>query len=232
MSSATHTSRPAPGQLSEQRAWLIQQSAVLEERSRLARELHDSATQALVSLTMLAEGCRALAAAGELAQADQQFARIGAIAADALLELRVLIHQLRPPVLASKGLIGALQHRMETVEERFGVAALLTSAAELALPTDVEEHLYRIILEALNNTLKHARARAVAVEIRREAGGALAVTVRDDGCGFDAAAVRPGCGLRTMRERAERISGVLSISSSPGAGATLTVVVSQPGSTR
>ncbi len=202
---------------------------MLEERSRLARELHDSATQALVSLTMFAEGCRALAAAGELAQADQQFARIGAIAADALLELRALIHQLCPPVLASKGLIGALRHRIETVEECFGVAALLNSVGELALSADDEEQVYRIILEALNNALKHARARAVAVEIRREAGGRLTATVRDDGCGFDAATVRPGCGFHSMRERAEHIGGALSIASSPGAGATLTLVVGPPG---
>lgn len=214
----------ALGGAAAERIQRIEQAAILEERSRLARDLHDSATQTLVSLTMIAEGCRSLAAEGKLPDADRHFARIGVIAADALRELRALIHQLYPPVLATLGFSGALQQRLTTLEERFGVTTRLSGTTTISLAPHIEEQLYWITLEALNNAVKHARAGTVLVQLAQHDNGALHVIVCDDGCGFRAEQPQPGCGLRTMRERAELIGATLAITSAPGAGTVVTVV--------
>jgi signal transduction histidine kinase len=204
------------------------QTAVLAERQRLARELHDSVTQALYSVTLLAEASSQAAAVGDLKVTQTSLALLSEITQQALKEMRLLVYELRPPELADQGLVAALQRRLDTVETRAGVTARLLVVGEPALAPTQEETLYRIALEALNNALKHAAAKTVIV--RLEAGDAgVALRIKDDGRGFDLQAVEDsgGMGLLTMRERAEQLGALLTIRSQPGAGTTVRVNLAQ-----
>lgn len=208
----------------------VQHAAVREERSRLARELHDSVTQSLYSLTLLAEGWRLQAGEEGQEYVAQHFGRLCAIANQALREMRLLIYQLRVPVLEKEGLVGAIQRRLEVVERRSGIDGRLLVEGQIeALPPTVEEHLYRIVQEALNNTLKHARATAVTVHMRAMPasphGPSIAVDVVDNGQGFDPARVVEGVGMESMRERVAHINGSLEIHSTLGAGTRVCVRV-------
>lgn len=201
-----------------------EQEAVKEERGRLARELHDSVTQALYSMTLLAEGWRRLVGAGRLERLEEPLTELGQIAQQALKEMRLLVHELRPPVLETEGLLGALHQRLGTVEKRAGVEARLVAEDVVELPMPVEEELYRIAQEALNNALKHATATSVVVHIRAD-HGQVELEVTDNGRGFDPNTIsgRRGVGLITMRERAEKLGGTLTILSAPGEGTTVKV---------
>ncbi len=197
----------------------VERAAIIEERARLARELHDSVTQSLYSLTLLAEGWRRLANDGRLPNVGESLAELGNIGQQALKEMRLLVHELRPPVLESEGWLAALHQRLGAVERRSGVEARLLADDVVDLPTRVEEGLYRIVQEALNNSLKHASATSVTVRVLSDACG-IEVIVADDGVGFDVDAVSDmgGMGLVSMRERAERLGGTLAVETSAGAG--------------
>ncbi len=201
-----------------------EQLAVVRERERLARELHDSVTQSLYSLTLLAEAGRQLAQHGDLERVEEYLERLGEIGQQALKEMRLLVYQLRPLVLKREGLVGALQQRLDAVEKRAGVDARLLTEGEVELPAQVEEELYRIAQEALNNALKHAAATCVTVCIRAE-GDQVELEVRDDGRGFDPVTVgnEGGMGLVSMRERTEKLGGTLVILSTPGEGTRVRV---------
>jgi signal transduction histidine kinase/ligand-binding sensor domain-containing protein len=203
------------------------QTAALEERTRLARELHDSATQALYSATMFSEAGKELAAAGDLESAQHYLSRVGVAVHQALKDMRVLIFQLRPPVLEKEGLVGALQQRLNAVEKRAGIEARLITDEVPPLSEGVTDGLYHIAQEALNNALKHAEAEAVTVTIRSD-GETVALEVVDDGHGFDPEAVRDGggMGLVSMRERAANLGGDLVIDTAPGEGTRVRVSVS------
>lgn len=205
---------------------LAEQAAVLEERQRLARDLHDSVTQSIYSLTLLAEAGLRMVQAEELQQIQRNQARLSEIAQQALQEMRLLVYELRPLPVMEEGLVRSIQHRLEAVERRAGVEARLMVEGEIDLPAPVEEELYRITQEALNNALKHARASAVVVSIRVQEGQ-LELEVTDDGQGFDPETVRDrgGLGLNTMRERVESLRGELAILSRPGEGTTVQVRV-------
>jgi nitrate/nitrite-specific signal transduction histidine kinase len=199
--------------------------AVLEERTRLARDLHDSATQSLYSLVLLTEGWRRLLNAGSGAQTEDYLRRIGEIAQQALREMRLLIHELRPPVLEQEGFVGAVRKRLDAVERRVGVEARLMMDDLVDLPRTIEEELYWIAQEALNNALKHASASKETVRICVE-GEVLVLEIADDGQGFELqAANRGGMGLTSMAERARRMGGTLSIRTALGQGTTVKVSV-------
>lgn len=211
----------------------VQQTAVREERSRLARDLHDSVTQSLYSLTLFTEAARQMVAeAGDEALAGalaNYLQRIGEIGQQSLKEMRLLIYELRPPVLAEQGLISALRQRLEAVEGRTGVDGRLVVGELVSLPPQMEEALYRIAQEALNNVLKHAQASAVTVSLRLEEGPFperhFLLEVEDDGVGFDTARSgdRAGQGLRNIRERAAALGATVDIASTPGAGTRLRI---------
>ena len=202
------------------------EAAVMEERARLARELHDSVTQALFSVTLLAEAGQRLAGAGDLERVSSYLGRLGEMSQQSLKEMRLLVYELRPLALQSERLVGALQQRLDAVEARAGVEARLLVEGAVQLPTTVEEELYRIAEQALNNALKHAAATKTVVRIRA-AGGRLSIEVVDNGRGFDPAAVgdHGGQGLMSMRERAARIGGVLAVDSAPDQGTTVRVEI-------
>jgi PAS domain S-box-containing protein len=199
-----------------------ERAAVMEERGRLARELHDSVTQSLYSLTLLAGGGQRLARAGKLENVEKYLADLGEIAQQALKEMRLLVYQLRPTVLEREGLVGALQQRLEAVEGRSSIETRLLADATLNLPAPVEEGLYRIAQEALNNTLKHAQAVLVTIRIQAK-NGWVSLEVSDDGKGFDYSNIghTGGIGLISMKERAEKLGGSLTIFSKPGEGTTV-----------
>jgi signal transduction histidine kinase len=159
-------------------------------------------------------------------QADEQMARLSDTLQQALKQMRLLVHELRPPVLERRGLEGALRQRLDAVESRLGVEISLVAEGTLELPTSVEEGIYRIAQEALNNALRHAEATKVAVSIRAESGY-VQLEVVDNGGGFevDAAAGSGGIGLQSMRERAQSIGGSLEVWSQPGEGTCVTARV-------
>lgn len=199
--------------------------AVLEERQRLARELHDSVTQSVYSVTLLAEAVAELLAMGNLERALNRLGRLQETAQEALKEMRLLVFELRPPVLDREGLVAALQNRLELVESRAGVRTELDVQGERRLPTVMESELYQIAHEALNNALKHAGAKRVSVRLRI-GEGSVRLDVEDDGTGFDPQRIeRRGMGLSTMRERARRIGALLTMESAPGNGTRVSVEV-------
>ena len=204
----------------------VEAVATLEERTRLARDLHDSATQSLYSASLFSEAGKELAAAGDLESAQYYLSRVGEVVHQALKDMRLLVYQLRPPVLDKEGLVGALQQRLDAVEKRAGMSARLISNELPPLPDEVTEGLYRIAQEALNNTLKHAEAEAVTVTIRFD-GEKVSLQVTDDGQGFDLEAARDsgGMGLMNMEERTVQLGGELTIDTSLGQGTRVVVTV-------
>lgn len=203
--------------------------AVLEERNRLARELHDSVTQSLYSLVLFTEGWRRMLRSDGGEKVEEYLSRIGEIAQQALKEMRLLILELRPPLLEQEGLVGALQKRLDAVEKRVGISARVVMEDFIEVPALLEEELYRIAQEALNNSLKHAKANKETVRIFVEDKN-IVLEVVDDGTGFDPEAVehRGGMGLLNMGERARQVGGVLSIQSTLGKGTIVTVSVPLP----
>ncbi|HSJ56362.1 MAG TPA: PAS domain S-box protein [Anaerolineae bacterium] len=202
------------------------QLAVVQERERLARDLHDSVTQALYSANLMVETTRRAARDGALAEVERALGRMGEVVHGALKEMRLLVHELRPAILEEEGLVAALQKRLDAVEGRAGVEARLLVEGDVDLPPDAEVALYRIAQEALNNALKHAAASSVVVRLSATADKVL-LEVSDDGCGFGPGAPGEsgGMGLETMRQRAERLGSRLAIDSAPGEGTMVRVEV-------
>jgi signal transduction histidine kinase len=200
--------------------------AAADERNRLARELHDSLTQTLYSLTLQAEAAARELATGTAAQTVEQLRAIRRMAQQALGEMRALLFELRPPDLEEEGLAGALQARLDAVEARAGLETALIIEGDEPLSANVEDGLYLIAQEALNNVLKHAQARHVTVSLRNK-NGVIVLEVADDGGGLELTASRThsGMGLRSMEERATQLGGTLRVRSTPGAGTHILVEV-------
>jgi len=194
-------------------------AAVLEERGRLARDLHDSVTQSLYSVTLFAEAIRRFMADGNGRQTQDYLDQLSETAQQALKEVRLLVYELRPSLLQQEGLVGALQQRLNTVEKRANVQAQLVEEGQIRLNKHVEVGLYHIAQEALNNSLKHAAASAVTVHIRGMQDR-VELEVCDDGKGFDPATIGKGggVGMASMRERIEKLGGSLQVISAPGQG--------------
>ena len=203
-----------------------QKIATMEERNRLARELHDSVTQSLYGLDLFANAIDQALSAGRIERVSEHAEQIRELSQSALADLRLLIFELRPPLLEEAGLAGALQSRLESVEGRVGVATELEVAAEKSLSANIEAELYAVSMEALNNVLKHAQADQVTVILDYDQQRCR-LTIRDNGLGFDleAAQTGGGFGLRMMVERVERIGGTMTLDTSPGKGTIVTVEV-------
>ena len=193
--------------------------AVIEERNRLARELHDSVTQSLFSVTLLSEAALSLLDR-DPAKARERLERAGELAQGALAEMRALIFQLRPMTLQEEGLLSALKKHLLALHSRHGrVVELQVTGSERRVPAEVEDAAFGIVQEALNNIVKHANAQRAHVQL--EFGPtALIVTTSDNGVGFDPAAPRDTrtLGMSSMRERAEGVGGRLTVVSAPGEG--------------
>ncbi len=191
-----------------------------EARRHLARELHDSVSQAIYAIVLTTHATQ------RRAERDGQAARealdtVVELAEAALAEMRALIFELRPEVLADVGLIGALHRQLDGLELRHGLGTERDLPDEPALPFASKQVLLRVVQEALHNVVKHARAERVEVRAWHD-GGRLWLRVRDDGVGFDPHAAFPGhLGHTSMRERLGALGGHLRLASAPGEGTTV-----------
>jgi signal transduction histidine kinase len=196
-------------------------ASVEAERRRLARELHDSVVQSLYSLNLLAAGWAALIAKGRAGDVQAWLGQVESIALQALKEMRLLIHQLRPPELDQLGFVGALRERLDAVESRAQLRTQLRSSGPIAeIDHILAPPLFGATQEALNNVLRHSGATEITVEVIVEEDF-VEVLIRDNGHGFDPGRHSAGLGLSTMRERIEQIGGVLHLHSAPGSGTTV-----------
>lgn len=203
-----------------------QGQAVLEERQRLARDLHDSVTQAIYGVTLHAEAATRLLSSGDLTTVAQYLRKLQNIAQEALEEMRLLIFELRPPVLDQEGLVAALQARLGAVEGRANLETAFIADDVGRLPPPVEQALYRIAQEALNNSLKHAQAGHITVSLQQQQARVV-LEITDDGLGFDPALARERgrLGLRGIEERVAQLGGRLLLTSAPAAGTQIRVEV-------
>ncbi|SNS38260.1 Histidine kinase-, DNA gyrase B-, and HSP90-like ATPase [Geodermatophilus pulveris] len=216
-----------------------QQRLALQARHRLARELHDSVSQALFSMTLETRGAQLLLERAGLPPEGPLGERLGnlrALTQGALAEMRALIFELRPEALREEGLAAAIRKQAEGVSARTEIRVEVRAPKRpIPLPGDVEEQVYRLVQEALANVAKHSGARSAVVQLRRRnSGQELLVDVTDDGVGFDASTPQPGhLGLRTMAQRMEQLGGSLVVDTGPGRGTRVSAVIplTTPGST-
>lgn len=196
---------------------------IMEERNRLARELHDAVAQKLFSLRLTAQAAAALAgrdpdrAVAELGQVER-------LAGEALAELRSVIFELRPAELTEDGLVASLRKHVEVLDRVYDVRLACTAELDVTLPEDREAVVFRIAQEALYNALRHARARSISVRLVR-AGPHAVLEIADDGSGFDTGGGRDGLGLTSMRDRAMSVGGSLTIDSGQGDGTVVRLEV-------
>jgi signal transduction histidine kinase len=211
--------------------------AVLEERERISRELHDGLAQVLGYINTQTLAIRKLLSSGRMEEAEREVRAIGDTARELYTDVREAILGLRASLGRPGELIPSLRTYLGHYEEMTGVQVQLVAseaAERLRLPASVEVQLMRIVQEALSNVRKHARATTVQVGLAVDADG-LVLTVADDGAGFDPD--RPGrkgwprFGLQTMRERAEAVGGRFEIVSTPGRGTTACVRIPVGGTT-
>ncbi len=200
------------------------QLAVLEERQRLARELHDSVSQVLYSI-----GLGAHAAQKALEKDPSQIAEaldyVNHLAEAGQVEMRSLIFELRPQSLQSDGLVAALEKQVDVLRTRHQIAVQAFFCHEPEVSLAAKEILYRVSQEAIHNVVKHAHATNVIITLECTSDQ-ICLEVIDDGVGFEPAAHYPGhLGLRSMHERAERCQGQVQIESSPGKGTRIRFVI-------
>jgi len=200
--------------------------STIEERKRLARELHDSVTQTLFSIGLTAEAAAELIEA-DPARAREQLGHLQELTRTAMLEMRSLIFELRPAELETEGLAAALRKHVDVLRRLHAQEIEVEVDGERRLPPDVEKGLLRIAQEALGNALRHSGAQHVSLRLAAR-DSLVALRVVDDGRGFDpeeAVARSRRLGLTSMRERAEALGGTLAIDSAPGEGTTIDVEV-------
>ena len=198
--------------------------AALEERQRLARELHDSVSQALFGIGLGAETARVMVDR-DPPKAVPAIDYVLQLARGGMAEMRALIFELRPESLEQEGLVAALEKQAAATRARHAIAVELDAGPEPELPLHVKEALYRIAQEAMHNTVKHARATRIDLRVASRKR-AVTLEVRDDGQGFDTGGAFPGhLGLVSMRERITQLGGTLVLESAPGAGTIVRVSV-------
>ena len=200
-----------------------QQAAALEERQKLARDLHDSVSQSLYGIVLGTRTALAHLEGSNPIQARQALEYVLSLAEAAFADMRALIFELRPDALETDGLIAAISRQIDELRNRHDLIVEPDLAEEPAVPLDVKEALYRIAQEALNNIAKHAQARHVALRLTSSPGG-VSLEISDDGQGFGLNEPQPGhLGVLTMRERAEGLGGSFKIESLPAQGTRIRV---------
>ncbi|HEY6738493.1 MAG TPA: GAF domain-containing sensor histidine kinase [Actinopolymorphaceae bacterium] len=202
---------------------------LVEERSRIARELHDAVAQKLFSLRLTMRAADGLAAKGATERLREELASAQDLAASALDELRAVVAELRPPALREDGLVPALRKHLSVIGRAYAVEVRFDSDCDgrCALPDEVENAVFRVAQEAVHNALRHAAPRRVDVTLRTPPGQ-ISLEVTDDGAGFDGdPAARGGhhLGLLSMKERARSMGGRLRVRSRVGEGTTVRLEV-------
>jgi signal transduction histidine kinase len=209
-------------------AWLHSQkleAVALSERNRLSRDLHDSVSQAVYSMSLGVRTMEALART-DISRVLEPLPHVVSMAEAALSEMRALIYELRPELLEIEGLLAAIKKQIVSIETRHSLKVSVTlPTVEPAIGIEAKEMIYRTLVEALHNTVKHAHAAHVSITLTHEAH-MLKLTIRDDGVGFDANKVpTQHFGLRLMNERISQIGGSLTLSSAHNAGTQIAIEV-------
>jgi signal transduction histidine kinase len=198
------------------------QLAAIAERQRLARELHDSVSQALYGISLGTHTAIALTRR-DPQKLNDVLKYILSLAEAALTEMRALIFELRPDSLETEGLVWALDRQAEALQARRGVSVRKNLCDEIKSSIEVKEGLYRIAQEAMQNAVKHGNPSEIYLELSCSEHF-VELVVKDDGSGFDPNQAFPGhLGLRSMSERATRLGGSLVIDSAPGKGTRVQV---------
>jgi len=199
-------------------------SAVVEERQRLARELHDAVSQQLFAISMTATAVgRTLD--HDFERARRQVELIEEMAAVAQSEMRALLLHLRPIHLEGKRLSQAIPELVEEMKAKVTVDISVDIEDDLPLNKGMENHLFRIVQEALSNTLRHARATKMDIVLQRR-GDAVRLGIRDNGIGFDTQAKKHASyGMTNMEERVNELGGSINIASAPGKGTRIEIRV-------
>jgi PAS domain S-box-containing protein len=201
----------------------IKISAISEERQRISRELHDSVTQSLYSLNLISQAGLDRLKEQAITDAEECLVEIQKNAIQSLKEMRLLLYELNPPILEEAGLVKAVQNRLNSVERKTNTKISFETAVTETLSNSVQAELYRIIIEALNNSLKHAKAGHIDVNILINSD-AFDIKIKDDGIGFVIDSdLSQAYGLKTMRERAKKIKAELSILTKPQQGTTIRI---------
>jgi signal transduction histidine kinase len=198
--------------------------AAEEERNRLARELHDSVTQKLFSMTLTAEAARMLYDK-EPAGVVELLRRLQELSRGSLDEMRTLLKKLRPKTVSHEGLIPALKRHIRERKERDGLSVDLDIDGNTSLSPEMREPLFRIVQEALNNVVKHSGANSASI-VLRQGEESLSLRIEDRGRGFNQAVTEHDAahlGLSSMRERVTLMGGKFSIESEPGQGTRIFV---------
>ncbi len=200
-----------------------QMLATMEERNRLARDLHDSVKQQIFAISMNLGAIRSLLKTN-LKKATQQVEISSKLAQQALDELTSLINTLRPVQLEDQSLQDALHDYLKVWEKQSGVSVVFrTEGAHQPLAREAEQSLFRIVQEALSNITRHSRASAASISLTFEADH-LTLQISDNGVGFDKNLVKQGLGLHSMEERVKEMQGIIKLNSST-AGTTITIVI-------
>ena len=203
-----------------------EEMAVLEDRNRLARNLHDSVSQTIFSMRLTAEAARLLLEQNK-AKAREQLERLQELAESALAAMRALIHELRPTAIAEQGLVPALRRLLALLERQHGLSTTFDVSGEPDLSSEQAEQVYRIVQEGLNNVVKHAQIDRATVVVRFDKNR-LTLRIEDRGKGFSPEQIKANSesiGLSSMRERVESLGGTLKVDSSPGQGTRINVEV-------
>jgi signal transduction histidine kinase len=196
----------------------------LQERQRLARELHDSVSQALYGIALGTKTARTLLERDPLKVAEP-LDYVLSLSEGALTEMRALIFELRPESLEKEGLLAAIEKQVQVLQSRFGLNVKTELSGEPPLSLPEKEILYRITQEATHNIIKHSAAKNVKIQLQQKSDGYV-LEIHDDGKGFDPQESFPGhLGLRSMQERVEQVGGSLLIDSQPGKGTCLQAII-------
>lgn len=202
-----------------------QELAALQERQHLARELHDSVSQALYGISLGVHTAREALESDESEQAMASMDYVVALTEAGIAEMRALIFELRPESLETEGLVAALIKHVAVLRTRYKLAVEAELEHEPAISLEKKEALYRIAQEALHNIVKHARASKVVLQLTEQEDNVV-LEVRDDGKGFDPTGLFPGhLGLRSMQERVATVNGTFNIESKAGQGTGICVQV-------
>ncbi len=206
----------------------VETRAIINERQRLARDLHDSVMQSLYSLSLMCKGWRRLLQREETCDIETWLNMLDETIGQILLEMRLLLYEVFPFSFQEMGLVKAISQRLSFVEQRVGIETKFVVKRERKLSLATEESIYFIAQEALNNTLKHAKSNEVLMKLDF-LNTKVILSVKDDGVGFNSQMVKSACGmgLSNMESRVKELKGELEISSVLGKGTTVKVTVNE-----
>lgn len=202
----------------------LQELAVVEERNRLARDLHDSVKQQVFAISM-----QLSAAKTSLSETDKVYSTVveaERLAQQAGTELTTLIHELRPPGLESKSLADAIRDHVDVWSRQNSIASETKIDSTVTVNQQIEQALFRVLQEALANVARHSKASRVSVELKL-ADDAVILTVADNGIGFEAKRIGKGIGLDSMQERLIAVNGKIEVVSEKSKGTRIIAKVSR-----